>query len=984
MNSTPSTSTAAEEVLRRPRVVPRATYRLQLHREFRFSDAATIVPYLAQLGVSHLYLSPILKARAGSLHGYDVVDHGQLNPELGTEADFDALVEAAHGHGLGLILDVVPNHMAIFGDDNAWWLDVLENGPAARHAHYFDIDWRPIRASMRDRLLVPVLGEPLGVVLDRGDLRVQFDAQAGSFSVRYYEHRFPVDPREYPRVFATGTNRLEATLPADDADRQDFESLVAAFGRLPPREDTSEEARAERYRDGEVNKRRLVRLCERSAPVREHVEACVAAFNDVNAQTHQPGALAELLDAQVWRLSYWRVAVDEINYRRFFDVNQLAALRMDDPEVFEATHALILGLIERGALDGLRIDHPDGLYEPREYFDRLQRRFRTEPSDVSTPLYVVAEKILAGHERLQEDWAVHGTTGYDFAGVVTAWLIDGTAESALDRSYASFTGRRESLGTIEHDAKRGVMQNSLAAEIGVLATQLDRIAQLDLRTADFTRNALREAIIEVIANFPVYRTYVSARGTSEDDRRHVEWATNVARKRSRAGDLSVFDFLRDVLLGDAAAGRPESHGHAMLEFAMKFQQVTSPVMAKSVEDTAFYIYNRLVALNEVGAQPDRFGAGTGALHQANLEHARRWPHTMLLSTSHDTKRSGDVRARLAVLSEMPDLWRKHLGRWNRLNRSKRGLVDGRPAPSRNDEYLIYQTLLGIWPTQTNADELPATLQQRLEQYVIKAAREAKVDTSWMNPNEAYEAVLVEFVGRLLDRPAHNAFLKDFRSLAANVAWFGLLNSVAQTVLKLTCPGIPDVYQGTEFFAFSLVDPDNRRPVDYPARQAALDAMVQQAGAGGSNACARDLLARWQDGHVKQYVIWRCLELRTRIPALFADGTYEPLKTTGIRADHLCAFGRSCEGSALIVVVPRWFCRLSGGEPTMPVGDALWGDTRIELPSDFEGAYRCILSGQSVLPGQDGGAACLEAAEVIADFPVAVLERVADRDQGSPD
>jgi (1->4)-alpha-D-glucan 1-alpha-D-glucosylmutase len=408
---------------------------------------------------------------------------------------------------------------------------------------------------------------------------------------------------------------------------------------------------------------------------------------------------------------------------------------------------------------------------------------------------------------------------------------------------------------------------------------------------------------------------------------------------------------------------------------MKFQQVTSPVMAKSVEDTAFYIYDRLLALNEVGAQPDRFGAGTGALHQANLERARRWPYAMLLSTSHDTKRSGDVRARLAVLSEIPEVWRKHLGRWSRLNRGKRGVVDGRAAPSRNDEYLLYQTLLGIWPADTDAGELPPTLRQRLEQYVIKAAREAKVDTSWMNPNEAYEAALVDFVGRLLDRPAHNAFLRDFRPLAAQVAWYGLLNSLAQTVLKLTCPGVPDVYQGTEFCDFSLVDPDNRRPVDYPARQAALEWIARHADSAGAEATVRELLERWQDGHIKQYVIWRCLELRARMPAVFAEGSYEPLKASGARSEHLCAFSRAMAGARLIVVVPRWFGGLGRGDAVLPTGDAIWSDTRIELPPDASGGFRCILTGQTVGVREDQGR-WLAAAEVLAQFPVAVLQSTA--------
>jgi malto-oligosyltrehalose synthase len=964
--------TAMLRVARRPRIVPRATYRVQLHAGFTFADAAAIVPYLERLGVSHLYLSPILKARAGSLHGYDVVDHSQVNPELGGADGLERLAATARAHRMGLIVDVVPNHMAIFAADNQWWLDVLENGPSGRYAGYFDIDWRPFRASMRDRLLVPVLGDAFGALLERGELKAGFDPDTGNLSVNYYEHRFPLDPREYPRVFAERLTDLEKRLPPEDADRQDFENLLMAFARLPPRDDTSERARAERYRDKEVCKRRLVRLCERSVVIREFVAATVARLNGEDGDPHDVDTLAGLLDAQAYRLAYWRVAVDEINYRRFFDVNHLAALRMNDPQVFEATHALLLELVERGVLDGLRIDHPDGLYDPEEYFERLQRPFRTAPPVSAVPLYVVAEKVLATHEHLSERWAVHGTTGYDFAAIAGAWLVYADAAKSFSRTYASFTGVTAGLATIEHDAKRGVMQNSLAAEVGVLATQLDRIAQLDRRTADFTRNALREAIIEVIANFPVYRTYVSSRGVHEDDRRHVNWAVNVARKHSQAGDLTVFDFLRDVLLLDAAQGRPAAHREAMLEFTMKFQQVTSPVMAKSVEDTAFYVYNRLVALNEVGGDPLRFGASTGALHAENSERHRRWPFAMLVSSTHDTKRSGDVRARIAALSEMPADWRHHLGRWSRLNRSRRGSLDERPVPSRNDEYLLYQTLLGLWPLADETDSALADLAPRLSDYMVKAAREAKIDTSWMNPNEAYEAGLGQFVAALLEHPDRNAFLRDFRALASRIAFFGLLNGLAQSTLRFTAPGVPDLYQGTELPDFSLVDPDNRRPVDYGARTAELAALESRARRDGLGGLARELVRTWRDGRIKLFLTWRCLTLRGERPRLVSDGGYEALRVSGSRADHVCAFRRAIDGEEIIVVVPRWLARLSGAEPAMPCGASIWEDTCIELPIGVSTApFVDRFTGAAIAPSESQQMAL---AQLLADFPVALLTR----------
>jgi (1->4)-alpha-D-glucan 1-alpha-D-glucosylmutase len=723
---------------------PRATYRVQLNREFTFADARRIVPYLARLGISHLYTSPILKARPGSMHGYDVVDHSSLNPEIGTREEFDALVATLHEHDMKLIVDIVPNHLGIMGSDNEWWLDLLENGPAAQSAPHFDVDWRPIRASLRNRVLVPILGNRFGTVLEQGELKVEFDRARGAFHARYFEHMFPLDPREYPQIF-TGLFDDAAALPPDDPDRADFESLLTAFANLPPRDDTSPESRAIRYRDKEAHKRRLVRLIDRSPQVLEIIDGAVRRINGSVGEPRSFDALERLLDAQAYRLSYWRVAVDEINYRRFFDVNDLAALRMNEPAVFDKTHALIFELIGQGAIDGLRIDHSDGLFDPQRYFEQLQERCGALPGE--KPLYVLTEKILANHERLPSQWAVHGTTGYDFVALATGWLVVQDHEDALTKLYRQFSGVSDAFDEIAYLAKRLVMRSSLAAEVEVLATQLDRIARLDRHTADFTRAAMRDAIVETIARFPVYRTYVSERGVSDDDRRIVQWAINVARSNSGGVEPSVFDFLREVLLDESIA-RSESDRAAMLEFAMKFQQVTAPVTAKGVEDTAFYRYHRLIAINEVGGDPRRFAFSSAALHQENLERARSWPHSMLASSTHDTKRSEDARARIAVISELPEIWHGHVARWSRINRGKRKQLEIGTAPSRNDEYLIYQTLVGVWtPTQA-----PESLLARLQAYLTKAAREAKRATSWMNPNADYEAGVDAFLAGLIENP----------------------------------------------------------------------------------------------------------------------------------------------------------------------------------------------------------------------------------------
>jgi (1->4)-alpha-D-glucan 1-alpha-D-glucosylmutase len=931
--------------------IPRATYRLQLNHQFTFRDAQRIVAYLARLGVSHVYVSPILKARPGSMHGYDVTDHSVLNPELGTREEFDKLIATLHEHRLGLIVDIVPNHLGVMGDDNVWWLDVLENGPASQYASHFDIDWQPNRAAMRNRILVPILGEAYGNVLERGELRLAFDAASGSFNVHYYQHRLPVDPREYPRIFAGQEAALASRLVDDETNLADFESLLDAFAHLPARHVELAEARARRTRDKEVHKRRLLRLIERCPRLAEHITSTLEIVNGVAGEPSTFDKLDALLDAQAYRLAYWRVAVDEINYRRFFDVNDLAALRMNEPLVFERAHALIFELTDAGQIDGLRIDHPDGLYDPQIYFEQLQQRYRTNENP--KPLYVVAEKILAAHEHLPEQWAVHGTTGYDFAGLVNNWLVDNANEVALTKLYKEYTGKAAAFDEVAYQSKKLVMRASLAAEVSVLATQLDRIAQQDRHTADFTRTALRDAIIEVIACFPVYRTYISPRGGSEIDSKIIHWAISLARKRGLAADVSVFDFLRDVLLAEVAPGRSEEQQRAVLEFAMKFQQVTSPVTAKGVEDTSFYLYNRLVSLNEVGGEPRRFGISTGGLHQANLERAKHWPHSMLATSTHDTKRSEDVRARIAVISELPELWRRHLGRWTRLNRSKRRQLEDGWAPRRNEEYLLYQTLVGTW----TADQDPAMFVERIQAYVVKAAREAKAATSWLNPNTEYEQAISEFVAQLFQNPESNAFLRDLTNFNQTITWFGQLNAIVQTVLKLTSPGMPDIYQGTELPNLSLVDPDNRRAVDYDAASA----LLSQLSADGRADYER---------HPKLFVTWALLQLRKREEGLFTYGGYEPLRVTGEHAEHVCAFARVHEHRHCIVVVPRHAAKLLKGVGTLPIGE-VWGDTQIDLETLRLQALSDVFSGRELMT-QSESLGSLRVAEVLSGFPVAVL------------
>ena len=966
--------------------IPRATYRLQLNGGFTIRDAIVIVPYLARLGVSHVYCSPYLRARSGSQHGYDIIDHNAFNPEIGSDADFERFAKTLTGHDLGQMVDVVPNHMGVMGSDNAWWLDVLENGPAAQHARYFDIDWEPLKPELRGKVLLPVLGDQYGRILDKGELQLVFDAEHGEFSVYYYEHRFPVDPRQYPKILRRRIERLKSWLGAEAEVEPAFLSLITAFGHLPERSETSEAKVAERSRDKEIHKRNLAEMCQRFPRLAAFVAGNASEMSGMPDHPESLDALHELIETQAWRLSYWRVASDEINYRRFFDVNDLAALRMENKDVFDETHRLILDLVAKGRVDCLRIDHPDGLHDPAQYFCRLQDPFlagnATRDANAGTterprrPLYVVVEKIVASYERLPESWPVYGTTGYRFANVVNGLFVDTTAEAKMERIYRGFVGEGPDFDEVLYQSKRLIVRTALAGELNVLANQLDRIAEESRNTRDFTLNRLRDALTEVVACFPVYRTYVSPTSVSDEDRRYIDWSVAAAKKRSRAADISVFDFVRDALTTQIADGRGDDYRAAVMAFALKFQQFSAPVMAKGSEDTSFYLYNRLVSLNEVGGDPKTFGITVAAFHGASQDRCKNWPHTMLATSTHDGKRAEDVRARINVLSELPAMWRLTLRRWSRINRSRKRDIDGRPAPSANDEYLLYQTLLGTWPLDEPDESQLSDYSKRIERYMLKAAREAKLHTSWVNPDRAYEAALSGFITALLAYSRHNRFLTEFVPLARRVARFGMLNSLSQTLLKLASPGVPDTYQGTELWDFSLVDPDNRRPVDYGARDALLrDLEVRMSRSGSERAAeVRALLNSMTDGRAKLFVLWRTLEVRRRHERLFMDGDYLALTPAGALADHLCVFARRLEDGAALVIVPRLYARLLGDRDELPIGNQVWGDTTIGLGALGSLGSPLIneFTGEEYRPQENGGATNMLAGEALRDFPVALF------------
>jgi (1->4)-alpha-D-glucan 1-alpha-D-glucosylmutase len=990
--------------------IPLASYRLQFNRRFTFEDAARLVPYLDALGITDLYASSYFAARPGSLHGYDIVDHGALNPEIGSAESYDRMVAALAERGMGQILDVVPNHMGIAEGANAWWNDVLENGRSSPYAEFFDIDWQPVEPSLRDKVLLPILGDQYGRVLENQQLALELGE--GLFRMRYYETLLPVEPRSGAIVLTHGLPQLTEALGEDHPDVQEYQSLITALGNLPPATETAPERIRERMREKEVVRRRLHQLVQQSIAVRASLEETLRAFNGKLGDPRSFDLLDRLLSEQPYRLAHWRVAGEEINYRRFFDVNELAAIRMELPAVFRATHAFILELIAAGKVTGVRIDHPDGLYEPRRYFLQLQReRFRQlrraeaaageEPEQGAReaaaseavlafetrcaedptlpgcrPLYVIAEKILGRGERLPTRWAIHGTTGYEFLATLGGLFVDPAGARAMTQTYTSFTGQRTPYADLAYEAKQLIMEVSMSSELAMLGHALRRLAEKSRYSRDFPRKSLTDALREVIASFPLYRTYIEDTTQEVDlqDRACIEVAVAFAKRRNPATSVSIFDFVKDVLLLRAPDTAGDAYRREQRAFIQKFQQVTSPVTAKGIEDTAFYRYNRLVSLNEVGGEPQAFGVTVEEFHRQCALRQQTWPAAMSATDTHDTKRGEDVRARIHVLSEVARAWRNAVRRWQRANRRHTSLVEGERAPTASDEYLLYQTLLGGWPAGELGAERRAEFTGRMQAYMAKASKEAKVTTSWVNPNTAYDEALARFVERVLDPAQSPRFLSEFAAFREPLAVAGMVNGLAQVLLKITAPGVPDFYQGTEFWDLNLVDPDNRRPVDFEARRRVL-ADVRARG-GDPAALARDLLATWADGRVKLYVIHRALTCRRSAPELFATGAYVPLATTGRHAAHLCAFARRTgTGQSAIVVVPRLTARLTGGSGRLPLGPEVWGDTAIEVPRDLgREAHADVFTGAVRRAAAAGAAFTLSAADVLADFPVALLER----------
>jgi len=870
---------------------------------------------------------------------------------------------------MGQILDVVPNHMGVMGSDNAWWLDVLENGEASAYSDFFDIDWEPLKDELQGKVLVPVLSEQYGTVLDRGNLKLTFDMEKGEFSITYFQHRFPVNPREYPRILNGAVEALQRLLAPENEDLLELQSLTSAFSHLPGRTENAPEKRAERIRDKEIHKKRLAALCLRLPDIAAQIENTVAGINGTAGNPSSFDSLHELIKNQAYRLAHWRVAADDINYRRFFDVNDLAALRQENAAVFSQTHELVLELLSKGQLDGLRIDHPDGLYNPQQYFRRLQCGSSADDpeAECSKERYIVVEKILTGDEHLPDQWPIHGTTGYEFSNLLNALFVDTEAEESLTRIYRLFVGERPGFKEQVYQCKKLVIDRLLNSELNVLANHLSRIALADRHTCDFTLKSLRDALTEIVACFPVYRTYVTEQGVSENDQKYIAEAVECAKAKAGFADTSVYDFVGEVLLTRQASGHPQFYERSVLHFAMHFQQYSSAVMAKGFEDTGFYRYHRLISLNDVGGDPMRFGILPQHFHSEIQQRAKLWPHSMVATSTHDSKRSEDVRARIDVLSEMPEEWREQVTRWHELNGGRRIA----PAvPTRNDEYLLYQTLVGAWPLHAGQTASPE-FAERINNYMLKAVREAKENTSWANPDEKYESALARFVGAVLD---NHEFRSEFVSFQAKTSYFGMLNSLSQTVVKLTVPGVPDLYQGNEVWEFNLVDPDNRRPVDYARRRKLLQEV--KASTQLSEHCfseyVRELSRNLQDGRIKMYAVCKTLSLRNSQQHVFMQGGYLPLQVIGKRARHVLAFARTLDSASVVVVIPRLCALLAGGEMKLPVGAKVWQDTKVVLPAPAATSLTNIFTRQSITAVHDREGAILDVSAVLSHFPVAIL------------
>jgi (1->4)-alpha-D-glucan 1-alpha-D-glucosylmutase len=945
-----------------------ATYRLQLNKDFTFQHAADLLAYLSELGITHVYASPILSSRRGSTHSYDVIDPTRLNPELGTEADFAAFRDKLHALGMGLLLDIVPNHMSASSED-FWWMDVLENGPESAYASHFDIDWHPPLRTLDGKILLPVLGGPFGEVLERQELKLVPDD--GKLIVRYFESLFPLAPKTYRRVLKHRIDQLKAVLGEDSPVFQEYSGIVAAFSALSDRDTEKSAATGNQRLPFETLRERLRQLISTSAYVQTFLQQNVKDFNGEPGNPASFSLLERLLDEQNYVLAYWQNVNVEINYRRFFTINDLVGIRVEDPLVFEATHALVARLVEQGAVAAVRIDHIDGLRDPLGYLNRLRERIATTASTGgSTRHPIFVEKILARSEHLPANWPIDGTTGYEFLNTLNCFFVDPRGAEQLEQIYAKFLGREPNYDDTLYQKKRLVMATLLAVEMRSLGHHLELLAADDRYARDLPLPELTQALIETTAHLRVYRTYARNLDPAPRDQARIEQALEDARSRRPQLNPACFRFLGDVLLLRNQPHLLPGQKEDRLTFLMRWQQITGPITAKAFEDTFLYIFQPLTSLNEVGGDPRPSTAPLVDFSKFIRERSRHWPHSMNATTTHDTKRSEDVRARINVLSELPGEWETYLNRWSEQNAPRRKMIQGHPVPDRNEEIFLYQTLLGMWPLEAGG---LTTLVERLQAYAIKATREAMVHTRWTKPNLPHEQALRSFIGAILKTGAKNLFLSDFSLFQKRLAYYGMVNGLSQTLLKIVSPGFPDFYQGSELWDLRLVDPDNRQPVDFTVRQNLLHSLTQ-ADQDDAASLLEDLLQNWHDARIKLFLIWKALNFRRHHTELFTQGDFVSLKAKGPRKENVTAFLRRYKRDSTLIVIPRWLAR-STDSPDAARKEGFWADTQIVTPAASSPRWRNILTDEEVTSARNKGERTLNVSQILRRFPVALLTGV---------
>lgn len=952
-----------------------ATYRLQFTKSFRFAEAEALAPYLHTLGISHIYASPIFEACPGSLSGYDTCDYSRINPELGGEKAFDSLVRALHQQGMGIIVDFVPNHMSAHPQWNRWWRNVLANGPSSPASEYFDVDWYPVNSNLHGKVLLAILGKQYGEVLESGELRVEY--HNGEFCLLYGETNLPLNPRQMKVLLRHRWEEVTEHAGIEAPIRSEYESILFHLDHIPGYQQAGAEARTERERETAVASRRLTQVIQASPALRRHLDRVILEFNGEAGRPESFDLLHALLEQQPYRLSYWRTAMREINYRRFFDVNDLIGLRMEYGPLFQTAHAKLIQLAEKGWIDGIRLDHIDGLLDPQQYLLQL----RAATTNAMQALYMVVEKILARQEWLSTEWPVDGTTGYEFLALLNGLWVEEKNLSVIDRIYRHFRDQMQPGRDVVYVAKRLITATSMASELNVLAHELNRLSEQSRSSRDFTLDGLQEALREVVACFPVYRTYISERGFSSSDEMAINEAIGQARQRNPHLDYSIFEFIRMHICPVRLPDEREEHFSQRLRFAMKFQQYTSPVQAKGMEDTVFYRHSPLASLNEVGSGTGRRATTPEEFHEANMQRMERWPHAMLTTSTHDTKRGEDARMRIHVLTEMPDEWQSNILKWSQGNESAKTMVNGQSAPDRGDEYLFYQNLLGMWPPhQTTVDEDTVS---RIKAFMNKALKEAKVHTSWINPSNDYDAAVEKFVDETLRGQCSLSFLASFVPFVERIAQLGAWGSISQIALKLTSPGVVDTYQGGELWDLNLVDPDNRRPVDYAVRQQHLLALRQRLVGPAVTSEMRtkvvaDLSREWGSGDWKLLYIYMGLTLRSQEPELFARGSYQPLRVEGPTAEHLVAFARQHEGKLLLTIAARWFVALVPVTQTLDDLQIHLQDTWIEIPPSTQSVsadglqLSNVLTGSAVKTSSKNGSLRLRADEVLGSLPAVWL------------